>query len=62
MTTSALIAAVSIPLIGALHRFASSYGYRGLSRREAMHEAAGVGALLAIVMLIVVVAARYDAG
>ena len=35
----AILAAIALPFVGGLHRFAVSYGYRGLDRREAFREA-----------------------
>lgn len=49
MSTAFWIAAISLPFIGAVHRYASSYGYRGVSRRVAFGEAWRVGVALTIV-------------
>lgn len=48
MHLSFWIAAAILPIVGGLHRFAASYGYRGASRAVAMAEAYRVAAMLAI--------------
>lgn len=55
MTTTFWVAAVCLPFIGALHRYAASYGYRGVSKREAFAEAWRVGVMLAVITFLYVV-------
>jgi hypothetical protein len=42
------ICAIGLPLVAGLHRYAASYGYRGVSRRQAWGEAWRTAAMLAI--------------
>jgi len=53
--TGFYIAAASLPFIGALHRYAVSYGFRGVSRRVAWGEAWRLGAVLTVVSVFAVV-------
>lgn len=56
MNTSFWIAAISLPLIGGMHRFAVSYGYRGVSRWQAVGEAYRVALMLAVISALFVCA------
>ena len=60
MSTSFLVAAIGLPIVGAAHMFAVEYGYRGASRSEALATALRVGAELSIFTGIFVVAALFE--
>ncbi len=55
MNTSLWIAACTLPLVGGLHRYAVSYGYRGVSRKTALLEAWWVGTCLSVISVLYVV-------
>jgi hypothetical protein len=48
------IAAVALPVIGGLHRYACSLGYRNATHTFAFREAARVSAMLAIIVVAVI--------
>jgi hypothetical protein len=48
-----VLLAVTLPFIVALHRFAVNYGYRGLSRQDAIDDAGHVGIVIAVAVIVV---------
>jgi hypothetical protein len=52
------IAAFGLPFVGGLHRYAMSYGYRGVSRAQAWGEAWRVAVILGAIVALCVMATR----
>lgn len=48
MTWQFILAAVATPIVGGLHRYSASYGYRGVSRAVAWGEGWRVAAMISI--------------
>jgi hypothetical protein len=55
---SLYVAAVGLPLVGALHQYAYCRGYYNMSCRQSAAESCGVGAVLALLSILVIVAHR----
>ncbi len=54
------IAVFSLPLIAGLHRYAASYGYRGVSRAQAWDEAWKTAAMVSIFSGLFIAAKLYE--